>query len=214
MNPQRWPVGVLIAAALASSACSGGEAAQPAPECSSLPKTLAPGELVEGEDPASLFAPYWGSFDATLSWVKGGETPFTLTVSPGTETDVRVTMICTKTGGVYTYPELRLTTQDGGLDETAIATLDVPLPGKSLDHSGGVLFPSVLSDWQWHGAVADHLPSDIGSYQDRGLLPVIDWEPGAPQPSSLLLYFYARLIGMTDNDQILVASVSFPEQKL
>jgi len=204
-----WQPRVLVAAALASSACSTDNELRSRPQCSGSQEALAPGELVQGQDPAALFAPYWGSLDGTLSWEDGGETALTLTLRPGTDADVYTAPLCETPSSVYTYPELELKTQDGGLDETDTAIVIVPLPGKQLDALGGVLAPSGIPDWQWRGAVEPHLPSNNAGYTQRGLEPVIAWAPGDPQPESLLLYFSGQPSGTTLYDRILIASGSF-----
>ena len=204
-----WQPRVVIAAALASSACSTDNELRSRPQCSGSQEALAPGELVEGQDPAALVAPYWGSFDGTLSWQDGGETQLTLTLGSSTDMDVYTAPLCEAPSAIYTYPELGLKTADGGLDETDSAILVVPLAGKRLDTSGGVLAPSGIPDWQWRGLVEPHLPRNNADYDQRGLVPVIAWAPADPQPTSLLLYFSGQLSGTTISDRILIASGTF-----
>jgi hypothetical protein len=199
----------LLAAALSIGACHDGATQSNPPDCLGAPEAHAPGELIGGEDPAALLTAYFGNYDGTLTWADGGETPFTLSLDPGTNMSVYAPD-CAKPPTFYTYIDLGLTTTDGGLDETDESILEVPLPAAHVDSSLSVLGPSVLADWQWRGNVTPHLPRNIASYTDRGLLPVIDWPLGTPRPTSLLLYFYAKPSGTTVTDQILVGSVTFP----
>jgi hypothetical protein len=196
--------------ALTSGACSSPEATQNVPNpCGGVAKPHAPGELIGGQDPATLLAPYWGDYPGTLSWTNGGETPFTLSLEPGTDTNVYAP-VCDNPRTFYVYSNLGLTTGDGGLKETDTSIFEVPLTAVDFAPGAGALGPSDISDWQWQGDVTPHLPSNNASYTDRGLLPDVDWPLGTARPTALRLYFYAMASGARDNDRILIASVTFP----
>jgi len=208
--PSASRLAVLLTLGAVCGACGDDSApAQNDPHtCGSPPEPVAPGELVGGEDPAALFAPYWGNFNGTLTWTDGGVTPFILSLATGSDSHFYAPK-CDDPQSVYTYPNLGLTTEDGGLDETEVATLDVPLPNVTVDPTF-MLGPSIIPSSAWRGAISPHLPSNSASYTNWTLEPVVAWTPGAPLPTSLLLYFRATPSGTTEADQIRIASVTFP----
>ncbi len=202
---------VLLALPLALlSACPLAEQeSSSSPPCDGTQHPLEPGASYRGHDAQALLAPYFGTFEGSLTWASGSTTGLTLTVAD--DDDPAIFGSCNGVPGVYAYGTVTLQTDDGGLDEQVSAILDATLPEGPAANPPPAVTPSGMPDWTWQGDVASHLPIDVEAYADSSLVVALDWEQGADAPTSGILRFSGHPSAAPDQrDELTVATLAFP----
>jgi hypothetical protein len=206
---RRFPLaGILAIPASVFLGCAGH--GQPS-ACNGPTTTFQPGERVRGYDPASVLAPYWGTFHGTLTWTAGGQTSLVVTSAQMPNEPLHGACNGNQLNEVYTYGTVTLVTGDGGLNDAFVTIVGARFPDTPeccVSLPTPPVVPSVSPPTSW-SALSPHLMTNVARYTDPALLLTIDWPPGRGAPSSASIWFEGSPAPNT-TDGFWVASITFP----